>query len=111
MFVNYSPHALFNDFRSAFGEVEKGSRELLAKAKETQFVDKNYQAEEVARLVEQFRDVITHYQVSKNLPVGQDATHTIWQRSQQQAIYDRITYLSVSVFRFISLQVVLIMVP
>jgi len=67
---------LANDFRSALGDVEKRSQELLERGRATQFVDKGRDSGEVARLVEQFQEAITHYRVSKNHSVGPGVTHT-----------------------------------
>ncbi|KAF9645955.1 hypothetical protein BDM02DRAFT_3189254 [Thelephora ganbajun] len=64
---------------SALEEIEKQSRELLARGMTTQFVDKEGDSGEVARLVERLREVVTHYHIS-----------------QQQSIYDRITNLASS---------------
>ena len=60
----FTPPTLANRFRSALEEVEKWSKELLAKATAARFVDKREDSGEVARLIERLREVITHYQVS-----------------------------------------------
>ncbi|KAF9645952.1 hypothetical protein BDM02DRAFT_3271339 [Thelephora ganbajun] len=65
------------ELTSALEEIEKRSRELLAKSMVARFARKD--SGEVARLVERLREVITHYQMS-----------------QRQAIYDRITNLTSS---------------
>ncbi|KAF9645553.1 hypothetical protein BDM02DRAFT_3120016 [Thelephora ganbajun] len=63
----------------ALEEIEKQSRELLAKGTMTQFADKKGDSGEVARLVERLREAITHYQIS-----------------QQRAIYNQIANLTSS---------------
>jgi len=68
---------LSNDLRSAFGEIEKRSQELLERGRAAQFVDKGTDSGGVARLVEQFQEAITHYRVSENHSVGPSATHTV----------------------------------
>ena len=50
------------------------------------------------KLVERFRDAITQYQVSEDWFVVSNTTYTVGQVSQQQAIYDQITNLTVRTF-------------
>jgi hypothetical protein len=87
-------------------EIEKRSQALLEKAKAPRFVDKavlfidkGRDSGEVVKLVEQLRDAITGYQVSEDWFVASNTTYTAGQVSQQQAIYDQITNLTVRVFR------------
>ena len=61
-----SPSALPNDLRSVLEEIEKRSQELMAKGTATRFVDKAGDSGEVAKLVEQLREGIAHYQVGEN---------------------------------------------
>lgn len=56
---------LVKPLRSALGRIEKRSRELLDKGKAARFVDKRADSGEVASLVDQLREAITHYQVSQ----------------------------------------------
>ena len=71
-----APPAPANDHRSMLGEIERRSQELLEKGRATVFVDKGGDSEEVARLVDQFRETITHYQVSGNVSVRPGAILT-----------------------------------
>jgi hypothetical protein len=59
-------HTLVNGLRSALGEIEKRSQDLLAKGRAARFVDKSADSGEVARLVERLREAVTHYQVSES---------------------------------------------
>jgi hypothetical protein len=96
----YRPFAVFvliNNLCSALGEIEKESRDLLAKGTAARFVDKGADSGEVAKLVERLREAITHYQVSVNCFVTSDISHAGGQISQQQAIYDKITNLTVRI--------------
>jgi hypothetical protein len=61
---------LANCLRSALDKIKKRSQELLAKGTAARFIDKSADSGEVARLIEQLREAITHYQVSKNWIVG-----------------------------------------
>jgi hypothetical protein len=94
---------LVNGLRSALEEIEKRSRALLEKHVAARFVDKGEDSKEVARLIERLRETITHYQVRENRFVAFSTTHIGGQISQQQAIYDQIISLTVSVFRFVSI--------
>ena len=51
---------------SVLDEIEKRSRELLAKGTATRFIDKGSDSGEVVSLIERFREAITNYQVSEN---------------------------------------------
>ena len=82
-------------------EIEKRSQELLAKGIAARFIDKGEDSKEVAGLIERLREAITNYQVGEDLFVTPSPTHTAGQVSQQQEIYDRITNLAVSIFRFV----------
>jgi hypothetical protein len=88
---------LINGLRSALEEIEKRSRDLLAKGTAARFVDKGADFGEVARLVERLREAITHYQVSESRFVASSLTHAGGQVSQQQAIYDKVTNLTVRI--------------
>ena len=90
-----------NGLRRALEDIEKRSRELLAKGTAARFGDKGGDSGEVTRLVERLRETITHYQVSENCFVATGITHTGGQISQQQAIYEQITNLSVRTLRFV----------
>jgi hypothetical protein len=87
-----------NPSRSALEKIEKRSQELLDKGTAARFIDKKADSREVARLVDQLREAIVHYQVSHNRFLGPRGSR-YWQLSQQQAIYDRITGLTVGVLR------------
>jgi len=65
------------------------------------FVDKRRDSGEVVKLVERLREAITRYQVSEDWFVASNATYTPGQVSQQQAIYDQITILTVRVPRLV----------
>jgi hypothetical protein len=88
---------LINGLRSALEGIERRSRDLLAKGTTARFVDKSADSGEVARLVERLREAITHYQVSENQFVASSLTYAGGQVSQQQAIYDKITNLTVRI--------------
>jgi hypothetical protein len=92
---------LANDLRSALQEIEKRSRDLLAKGMAARFVDKDADSREVARLVERLREAVIHYQVNEDYSIVSSIPHAARQISQQQAIYDRITNLTVRILRFI----------
>ena len=107
-----SPIARFaisvNASRSTLEEIEKQSQELLEKAnaprlidKAALFVDKRRDSGEVVKLIERLREAVTRYQVSKDWFVASNTTYTLGQVSQQQAIYDQITNLTVRVLRLI----------
>ena len=93
---------LINGLHSALEGIEKRSRNLLAKGTAARFVDKGADSGEVARLVEQLQGAITHYQVSENRFVASSFTHAGGQISQQQAIYDKITNLTVRIAPLVS---------
>ena len=59
------------------------------------FVDKGGDSNEVVKLVERLQEAITRYQVSRNRIVASSAADMKQQISQQQAIYDQITDLTV----------------
>jgi len=82
-------------------DIEKRSQELLEKGKAAQFVDKGRDSGEVVKLVERLRDAITRYQVSEGWFVASNMTYTVGQVSQQQAIYDQITNLTVRASRLV----------
>jgi hypothetical protein len=67
-YVSQSPATptLANGLRSALEKIEKRAQELLAKGAAARFIDKSADSGEVARLIEQLREAITHYQVSEN---------------------------------------------
>jgi len=90
-----------NGLCSVLGEIEKRSNELLEKGKAARFVDKGRDSGKVVKLVEQLRDAITHYQVSEDLFVSSSTAYTVGQVSQQQAIYDQITNLTVRNFQLV----------
>ena len=92
---------IVNDLRSALEEIEKRAKELLAKSTAARFIDKGSDSGEVVRLVERLREAITHYQVSENCLIATSMTHKRGQVSQQQAIYDQITNLTVIIFQLV----------
>jgi len=87
---------------SALEEIEKRSRAMLAKSAATRFIDKGEDSKEVARLIEELRDVLSHYQVSGNLDILSSSADIRGKISQQQAIYNQITDLTVSILRIVS---------
>ena len=66
---------LANHLDSELEEIERGSRELLAKTTATWLMEKAGDSREVAKLVERLRDAITHYQVSESRFVASNTTH------------------------------------
>ena len=94
---------LVNGLLSTLEEIERRSRALLEKGIAARFVDKGEDSKEVARLIDRLREAITHYQVSGNYFVASDMIQTDGQVSQQQAIYDQITNLTVRTFCFLSI--------
>ena len=62
--------ALANGPRSALGNIEKRSQESLAKSTTARFIDKGADSGEAARLLEQLREAVIHYQVSGNGIIG-----------------------------------------
>jgi len=77
------------------GEIERRSQALLAKGGAARFVDKGDDSKEVVRLIERVQEAIGQYQVSEYSVVISGTVDTEEQISQQQAIYDRITDLTV----------------
>jgi hypothetical protein len=61
---------LANCLRSALDKIKKRSQELLAKVAAARFIDKSADSGEVAKLIEQLRETITHYQVSVSWIAG-----------------------------------------
>jgi len=57
---------LANGPRSALEEIEERSRVLLGKHAAARLVDKGEDSKEVAKLIDQLREAITHYQVGGN---------------------------------------------
>ena len=92
---------LVNGLLSTLEEIERRSRALLEKGTAARFVDKGEDSKEVARLIDRLREAITHYQVSGNYFVASDMVQTDGQVSQQQAIYDQITILTVRILRLV----------
>ncbi|KAF9645142.1 hypothetical protein BDM02DRAFT_3271916 [Thelephora ganbajun] len=84
------------ELTSTLEEIEKRSRELLAKGTVTQFVNKKGDSREVAKLVERLGEAIAHYRASEKSFVATSTTHTEGEMSQQQAIYDQIANLTSS---------------
>ena len=91
-----------NALRSALEEIEKRSQALLAKGPAARFVDKGGDSNEVVKLIERLQEAITHYQVSGSRVIMSSTVDMEEQISQQQAIYDRITDLTVRALRFVS---------
>jgi len=87
---------------SALEEIEKRSQALLAKGVAARFIDKAEDAKEVAGLLEQLREAIGHYQVSGYQGIVSTFVEMGGQISQQQAIYDQITGLTVSILWLVS---------
>jgi len=74
--IQYSEYStLANGLVRALEEIEKRSRALLEKSTAARFVDKGEDSKVVARLIEQLREAITHYQVSEGCFVASSTTH------------------------------------
>ncbi|KAF9642193.1 hypothetical protein BDM02DRAFT_3193718 [Thelephora ganbajun] len=84
------------ELTSALKEIEKRSRELLAKGTVTRLVNKKGDSREVAKLVEWFGEAIAHYRASEKSLAATSETHPRGQILQQQAIYDQIADLASS---------------
>ena len=97
-----TPPALTNGLDSALEDIEKRSLELLEKATAARFAGKAGGSERVAGLIEQLRGAVTNYQVSENYLIASSTTYAGRQISHQEAIYDRITNLTVRICWFIS---------
>jgi len=82
-------------------EIEKRSQGMLSRGFAVRFLDKGEDSKEVARLIEQLRDAIVCYQVSgyRDQDIMLSTIDTAGQISQQQAIYDKITDLAVSILQ------------
>ena len=91
-----------NVIHSILEEIEKQSQALLAKGGAARFVDKGEDSKEVVNLIERLREAICHYQVSGYRVTVSSAIYMEEQISQQQAIYDQITNLTVWPFLFVS---------
>ena len=85
--------------RSALEDIEGRSQALLAKGIAARFIDKGEDSKEVARLIKRLREAISHYQVSGNRIIASNTINVGEEVSQQQAIYDQITNLTVRVPR------------
>ena len=68
---------------------------MQAKGAAARFIDKGEDAKEVAGLIEQLREAISYYQVSGYQGVASGIADMGGQVSQQQAIYDQISGLTV----------------
>ena len=97
------PPTHVNGLLSTLEEIGRRSGALLEKGIAARFVDKGEDSKEVARLIERLREAIIHYQVSGNHFVASGMIQADVQVSQQQAIYDQITGLTVRTFRFLSI--------
>ena len=92
---------LVNDILSTLEEIEKRSRVLLEKSTGVRFLDKGEDSKEVTGLIERLREAITQYQVSGNSLASLSSVNAGGlQVSQQQAIYDQITNLTVRISPF-----------
>ena len=87
---------------SALEEIERRSQALLEKGGAARFIDKGEDSKEVAGLIERLREAITHYQVSAHQVIASSALDIGAQISQQQAIYEQITDLTVRILRLVS---------
>jgi len=97
-----TPPTVINNPRSTLEEIENRSQALLAKGDPARFVDKEEDSKEVVRLIERLREAVTHYQVGENWIVMRNIADAEEQISQQQAIYNQITSLTVRNLRFIT---------
>ena len=87
---------------STLEEIEKRSQALLEKGGAARFIDKGGDSKEVAGLIERLREAIIHYQVSAYQVISSSTLNVGVQISQQQAIYDQITDLTVRTLQFVS---------
>ena len=87
---------------SVLEEIENRSQKLLEKGGAARFIDKGEDSKEVAGLIERLREAITHYQVSASRIIPSSTLYIEVQISQQQAIYDQITDLTVRIIRLVS---------
>ena len=94
--------ALIDRLHSALEDIEKRSQALLEKGVAARFVDKDGDSKDVARLIERLREAISHYQVSGYQILLSTTVDVGGQFSQQQAIYDQITDLTVRTLRLSS---------
>jgi hypothetical protein len=83
-----------NDRYRTFEKIDEISQKLLAKGTIARFVDKGGDSNTVARLIERLREAIVCYQVSEDHTSVLSTVDTE-QISQQQAIYQSITHLTV----------------
>jgi len=89
--------ALTSGLCSVLEEIENRSQALLAKGNAARFLDKGEDSKEVAKLIKQLQEAITHYQVSEDWIVVLNAVDVEEKISQQQAIYNQITNLTVRI--------------
>ena len=94
----FTAFTILSGLLSALEDIEKRSQGLLEKGTAARLLDKGEDSAEVAKLIERLREAIIHYQVSESCLVVPSTTHTEGQISQQQAIYDQVTNLTVRTF-------------
>jgi len=82
-------------------EIEKQSQALLVKGVAARFIDKGEDSKEVGKLIEQLREAITYYQVSGYHIIASTTVDVGEQFSQQQAIYNQITDLTVRILQLV----------
>jgi len=112
MLADHSLHfPLPNELLSALEEIEKCSRVLLEKGATARVVDKDEDSKEAVRLIEQLREAITHYQVSEHCILVSSMTHVEGQISEQQAIYNQMAKLTVSVYCLVYILLHYLLVP
>ena len=68
--------------------IEKRLQGLQAKGAAVRFLDKGEDGKEVARVIQELQDAISHYQVSGYQGVASNTVDMRVQISQQQAMYD-----------------------
>ena len=95
---SFTVFTILSGLLSALEDIEKRSQGLLEKGTAARLLDKGEDSGEVAKLIERLREAIIHYQVSESRLVVSGTTHTEGQISQQQAIYDQVTNLTVRTF-------------
>jgi len=98
----FATPTVINSPRSALEDIETRSQALLSKGDAARLVDKGEDSKEVMRLIERLREAVTHYQASENWIVMRNIADAEEQISQQQAVYNQITNLTVSTLRFIT---------
>ena len=86
-----------NNPSSALGHIENRLQALLSKGVAARLANKDEDSNEVRRLTERLQEAITYYRVSGHTIIVLSTVDVEGQISQQQAIYDQITDLTVRI--------------